>query len=58
MNVHVTSGCSNAMNMAQATEFWSHCLGHFVSVLHSCTAGCVRVGRMEVVMYTREGEGG
>ena len=45
MNVHITSGCSNAMNMAPAIEFWSHCLGHFVSVLHCrvCACGCMEV---------------
>ena len=55
MNVHVTSGCSNAMNMAPAIEFWSHCLEHCI-----CPAlqGVCHVGCMEVVMYTREGEGG
>ena len=40
MNVHVTSGCSNAMNMAPAIEFWSHCLEHFVSVLHHRMCAC------------------
>ena len=56
MNIHVTSGYSNAMNMAPAIEFWSHCLEHFVSVLHCRVCACV--GRMEVVTYTKEGEGG
>ena len=40
MYMFMLSGYRNAMNMAQATELWIHCLGHFVL---SCTAGCVRV---------------
>ena len=54
MNVHVTSGYSNAMNMAQATEFWSHCLGHFVSVLHCRVCACGSYGGGDV----HEGGGG
>ena len=51
MNVHVTSGC---MNMAPAIEFWSHCLGHFVSVLHCRVCACGSYGGGDV----HEGGGG
>ena len=44
MNVRVTSGCGNAMIMAPAIEFWSHCLGHFVSVLHCRVCACGSYG--------------
>ena len=54
MNVHVTSGCRNAMNMAPAIEFWSHCLGHFVFVLHCSVCACGSYGGGNV----HEGGGG
>ena len=54
MNVHVTSWCSNAMNMAPAIEFWSYCLEHFVSVLHCRGCACGSYGGGDV----HEGGGG
>ena len=36
------------MNMAQATEFWSHSLGHFVSVLHCRVCACGSYGGGDV----------
>ena len=29
------------MNMAQGTELWIHCVGHFLSVLHCRVCVCV-----------------
>ena len=54
MNVHVTSGYSNVINMAHAIQFWSHCLEHFVSVLHCRVCACGSYGGGDV----HEGEGG
>ena len=36
------------MNMAPAIEFWSHCLGHFVSVLHCRVCACGSYGGGDV----------
>ena len=55
MNIHIhSSSCSNAMNMAPAIEFWSHCLGHFVSVLHCRVCACGSYGGGD----THKGGGG
>ena len=51
MNVGSFTKCGyrNAMNM---------CMSYRISEpLLTCSAGCVHVGHMEVVTYTREGEG-
>ena len=40
MYMFMLSGCSNAMNMAQATELWIHRFGHFLSVLHCRVCAC------------------
>ena len=42
------------MNMTRATELWSHCLGHFVSVLHCRVCACGLYGGGDV----HEGGGG
>ena len=54
MNVHVTSGYRNAMNMAPAIEIWSHCLEHFVSLLQSRMCACGSYGGGDI----HEGKGG
>ena len=52
------------MNMAQATEFWSHCSEHFVSILHCRVCVCGSYGGDDIHeggggrMYTKKGEGG
>ena len=40
MYMFMLSGYRNAMNMAQTTELWVHCLGHFLSVLHYRVCVC------------------
>ena len=42
------------MNMAQVTEFWSHYLEHFVSVLHCRVCACGSYGGGDI----HEGGGG
>ena len=54
MYIFTKSCYRNAMNMVLATEFWSHYLEHFVSVLHCRMCACGSYGGGDI----HEGGGG